>query len=1216
MWLAASGLVLAGIISVFSISGASAAFQAQQAKRGHVRHVQAFEEERTGVSSPVGLAFSSATKAFYVLGGRRGGGGSLSEADVAKLTPFSHSPDSDRSGSARLAAAVQDPINIAFDPRGNRLLLLGHARELLEVRVLGAGDLDRGSLNRRDATRFELRDPQGMTVDPSSGVVYILDAGSSSIVRVEPDASGRFDTGTVSEIDLPPSGLTNVRGLAFDPATGNLQVGSGQTLYEVTTSGVVVSTRNLSGLEVATLEGMVFAPSGDLTDPASQSSLYVADSGTASGTGQIVELSLAAEVSITAVNFTSQLVRTLDMGTLSPPSPDPSGITYVSSTDRLLISDGEVEETVNRISHFQGANVWELNRNGLTLARTANVSKRAPIQVSMTDEPAGAGFNSANGHYLFAEDGGKRIYDLNPGGDGLITAGDSFTYFTTNGFGNTDPEGVTYNAVNGRLYVADGVNNEVYEYSTAGALLGHFDTQRYGVIDPEAVEANPQTGTLYTLSNRQSGPIIIETTTSGALIQTIDVSAAAGEQKPAGLAYANASNGSGVKRFYWVDRGIDNNNDPRAVDGKLYEMTTPGGGGPPPNQAPTVGAGPDQTITLPAPATLDGTVTDDGLPSPPGTVATTWTGTGPGTVTFGDASAVDTTATFTVAGTYVLRLTASDSALSSFDELTVTVEAGGGGGGQALDVRVNANQNDAEQRTSGSVSLANADLDMMSADESNTWVGVRFVGVAIPQGVSITAAHLQFQADEASSVGTSLTIRGEAADSSLVFANVSNDLGSRQKTAASQTWAVAPWVAVGNAGPAQRSPNLAAIIQEIVNRPGWGSGNALALFLGGSGQRVAVAHNQNPAAAPLLHVEWGPNQAPLVDAGPDQTITLPAGATLNATVTDDGLPTPPSLTRTWTQEGGTGTATFADASAEDTTVTFSQADTYVLRLTASDGDLSGFDELTVIVNPASPNTSEVRVSANPDDAEETTANIMQRGDGDLDMMNDSNGNKLVVGTRFQGVAIPPGATITNAYLQFQADEAHSVATNLTIRGQAADNPSVFGTTNGDLSSRPTTTASQTWTVDPWLAVGDAGTAQRSPNLAAIIQEIVSRPGWTSGNAVVLLITGSGQRVAVAHNQNPAAAPLLHVEWASASAASAYRMPSVGAGGDPDQAFADGSAVDKIAGFSLAGTWRLLFTFTFLGLVAPGIFGSLTSAGTRRSSDPPSAAPRTMYSRSI
>ena len=98
------------------------------------------------------------------------------------------------------------------------------------------------------------------------------------------------------------------------------------------------------------------------------------------------------------------------------------------------------------------------------------------------------------------------------------------------------------------------------------------------------------------------------------------------------------------------------------------------------NQVPSVSAGPDQTVTLPNSAVLNGTVTDDGLPNPPATVTTTWIKvSGPGTVTFGNANAVDTSASFSVAGTYVLRLTATDSALSANDDVTITVNSGSGG---------------------------------------------------------------------------------------------------------------------------------------------------------------------------------------------------------------------------------------------------------------------------------------------------------------------------------------------------------------------------------------------------------------------------------------------------------------------------------------------------------------------------------------------------------
>src|SRR5439155_7110598 len=93
------------------------------------------------------------------------------------------------------------------------------------------------------------------------------------------------------------------------------------------------------------------------------------------------------------------------------------------------------------------------------------------------------------------------------------------------------------------------------------------------------------------------------------------------------------------------------------------------------NQAPTVNAGPDQTITLPASATLSGTASDDGLPTG-STLTTTWSKvSGPGTITFGNVNAKSTTASFSTSGTYVLRLTASDSALSSTDDVNIVGNA-------------------------------------------------------------------------------------------------------------------------------------------------------------------------------------------------------------------------------------------------------------------------------------------------------------------------------------------------------------------------------------------------------------------------------------------------------------------------------------------------------------------------------------------------------------
>lgn len=95
------------------------------------------------------------------------------------------------------------------------------------------------------------------------------------------------------------------------------------------------------------------------------------------------------------------------------------------------------------------------------------------------------------------------------------------------------------------------------------------------------------------------------------------------------------------------------------------------------------------------------------------------------------------------------------------------------------------------------------------------------------------------------------------------------------------------------------------------------------------------------APAPLV------NRAPSVSAGPDQAITLPAATYPDGAASDDGLPTPASLTTTWTKVSGPGTVTFGNANAVDSSASFSQAGTYVLRLTADDGLLAASDDVTV-----------------------------------------------------------------------------------------------------------------------------------------------------------------------------------------------------------------------------------------------------------------------------
>ncbi len=550
------------------------------------------------------------------------------------------------------------------------------------------------------------------------------------------------------------------------------------------------------------------------------------------------------------------------------------------------------------------------------------------------------------------------------------------------------------------------------------------------------------------------------------------------------------------------------------------------------NQRPVVDAGPGSTIILPADATLNGTVTDDGLPS--ATLSVAWTKeSGPGSVVFAAPGSPQSAASFSTIGTYVLRLTGTDGQLSGTDTVSITV-TDGVSGGFPVEVRITNAADDVEEKAGGSMADS-SDLELVF-DSTVQTVGLRFPNLAVRQGERIVRAWIQFKTDEATSDATALQIYGQNVDNAPAFTTTSFNVSSRTLTPASVSWAPPPWLIVGEVGPNQRTPDITPIIQQIVNRPGWSSGNALVVVIKGSGKRVAEAWEDLPLGAALLHVEIGSstppsNRVPTVDPGPPVTVRIPNPVLLNGTVTDDGLPNPPGALQTlWFKETGplTGVVTFAHPQAIDTTATFSEPGTYVLELQADDGELVGLGAVSVVVNPpAQVVTLDRTVSAGSDDAQQVggktkavTLNLGYLPMGDLPY----------VGVRFTDIAIPKGSVIQGAWLQLQTDMPGTASSSLQIRGQAADNAPTFAAVKNDLGGRTRTTASISWAPPAWPSPGEAGGAQKSPNLAPIVQEIVNRAGWTSGNAMVFLITGSGTRFAESFEGGAFAAPRLRIEY--------------------------------------------------------------------------------------
>ncbi|MDX8482331.1 metallophosphoesterase [Mesorhizobium sp. VK24D] len=259
------------------------------------------------------------------------------------------------------------------------------------------------------------------------------------------------------------------------------------------------------------------------------------------------------------------------------------------------------------------------------------------------------------------------------------------------------------------------------------------------------------------------------------------------------------------------------------------------------------------------------------------------------------------------------------------------------------------------------------------------------------------------------------------------------------------------------------------------------------------------------------------------------------------------------ITPTWAGDGGTKLTGLAEAAArigihlDDTVVETQTANGFgswqragmglaESTHTAASPDAAAGTGTTATATTLAINTAlgadpifETRVATAGDDVEEKGSGTIGTNINDLELGYDGT-TRQTVGIRFTGINIPQGAIITNAYIQFQANEVKTGATSLLIQGDNVDDASAFTSTAFNVSSLPRTTASTAWTPDPWNIVGEHGLAERTPDLTAIVQEIVNRSGWSALNHMAFIITGTGTRTADSYEYNPASAPLLHVEY--------------------------------------------------------------------------------------
>jgi hypothetical protein len=165
-------------------------------------------------------------------------------------------------------------------------------------------------------------------------------------------------------------------------------------------------------------------------------------------------------------------------------------------------------------------------------------------------------------------------------------------------------------------------------------------------------------------------------------------------------------------------------------------------------------------------------------------------------------------------------------------------------------------------------------------------------------------------------------------------------------------------------------------------------------------------------------------------------------------------------------------------------------------------------------------TNIVTIAGSDKDVEQAADGAMSLASTDLEIVRDEGtgaGNQTI-GLRFENVPLPIGAQILGANIQFSTDETNSEITTLTIQAHRSGNAAGFATNLNNLTTRPLTINSTVWSPPPWTIVGERGAAQRTPDLSAMIGEVVARPSWAAGNPLVFIIRGSGKRVAEAFDK--------------------------------------------------------------------------------------------------
>ena len=512
-----------------------------------------------------------------------------------------------------------------------------------------------------------------------------------------------------------------------------------------------------------------------------------------------------------------------------------------------------------------------------------------------------------------------------------------------------------------------------------------------------------------------------------------------------------------------------------------------------------------------------------------------------------------------------------------------------------------------EDISSGNVETltsSGSDLELTSdsAEGKKQIVGIRFPNVTVPQGAFIISASIQFQSDENQNGTTTIRFYGEYSDNSSLFKTETGNISLRSKTITSVDWEPEDW-SIGDSNNMQKTPNLWIIVQEIVIRQGWTSGNAMTFLVASNTFPNHRTAENGVTNGPILTIEYDTSISVFISeravakegnvaeedvvsgsvetlnsSGSDLELTsdlnegkeqivgirfpnvqVPKKATIHGAIilfqSDENQSGPVTITfygeavdnsslfqeingnvsnraktsnsRDWNPNdwdiGDSGNAqitpdlmSIVQEIVNRPGWSFGNAMSFLLtsnnfpnHRTAENGINNGPIFAIAFENNSCKFVSERAVAKDGNIAEENSSSgiveTRSSAGSDLELTSDSAESKQqIVGIRFPKIDIPQGATIKDAYIQFESDENQNGPVTISFYGEASDNSLLFNENIGNVSNRQKTSALVNWIPNNWN-IRDKGLAQKTPNLAQIVQEIVDRPNWVSGNAIAFIV---------------------------------------------------------------------------------------------------------------